>query len=80
MKNKLLIGLFLCLSATYIYAQETGQCGESLWYSYDTENHILTITGSGRMYDYESTPFRDFDIVLVQKKLTQKSIKNESVK
>ena len=30
-----------------------GQCGENLYWSYDKQTDILTITGTGAMYDYE---------------------------
>ena len=40
---------------------QTGKCGENVTYSLDTETGVLTINGTGPMYDYSSTnsPFYD---------------------
>ena len=38
------------------------QCGENLFWKYDHENHTLSITGTGDMFDYgqTSTPWDDY--------------------
>ena len=38
------------------YAQVlTGSCGENVTYTLDTETGVLTISGTGKMYDYYSS-------------------------
>lgn len=43
---------------------KTGTCGSNLKYTYDERTRILTISGSGRMKDYNSSnqPWHDFGI------------------
>ena len=60
MKYFFLVGSFMlvlicCINAFdfSVFAAETGSCGESVTYSYDQEKEILTISGTGDMYDYE---------------------------
>lgn len=36
----------------------SGQCGDELFWDYDPETHVFTITGSGAMYDYASSGLR----------------------
>ena len=33
----------------------SGQCGDNLYWAYNTNTHVLTITGTGDMYDYTAS-------------------------
>lgn len=50
-----IILLMSCLfvSTFTVSAAVTGICGDNLTWSYDTSNGVLTINGTGDMYDYE---------------------------
>lgn len=52
-KHKLLT-LFAAMFCSFAMMANTvtGQCGEDLTYTYDTETKILTISGTGDMYDF----------------------------
>ena len=51
--KKIFTLLCVVLCATSLFANVvTGTCGDNLNWSYDTETHALTITGSGDMWDY----------------------------
>lgn len=46
--------IFLCLPFSWMMADTiTGQCGDSLYWSFDTENRHLDITGKGKMQLYK---------------------------
>lgn len=56
------LSIFLCLVLTVLCvfiptftasAVVTGTCGDNMTWSYDTDTCILTISGTGDMYDYE---------------------------
>jgi len=34
----------------------SGQCGDDVWYTYDSNTHMLTIFGTGPMWDFEIIP------------------------
>lgn len=50
-----------------VFAVSEGKCGDSLFWSFDSETGTLTISGSGDMYDYGSgneprrTPWYDYE-------------------
>ena len=51
--KKIFTLLCVALCATSLFANVvTGTCGDNLQWSYDTDTHALTITGSGNMWDY----------------------------
>ncbi|MGN0529181.1 MAG: leucine-rich repeat protein [Eubacterium sp.] len=55
----MLISTFACADLS-VYAQiNTGVCGDKATFSFDTTTGLLTISGTGDMYDYWSGPFRD---------------------
>ena len=69
---KKIISLFLSLTmllsvvsvvdlSAYADTLTTGKCGDNVTYSLDTSTGVLTISGTGPMYDYYSTnsPFHD---------------------
>ena len=52
--KKVFLTLFVAMycSIAMMANTVTGQCGEDLTYAYDTETKILTISGTGDMYDF----------------------------
>ena len=48
----LLCGALLAATATSAHA-DGGQCGDNLYWSFNSSTGTLTITGSGKMYDFE---------------------------
>ena len=48
----LMIAALLPLSLKTASAETSGQCGDDLYWEFDGETGVLTITGSGAMYDY----------------------------
>ena len=54
MKKFILSCLLSALCIMIAYAEtDSGTCGESLYWSYDTSTKVLSITGQGDMFDYE---------------------------
>ncbi len=60
-------------------SEESGKCGENLTWTIDTNNHTLTISGTGAMYDYSTenkAPFRSsiyigwVDSIIIQSGVT----------
>lgn len=51
MKKQLLL-LVMTLLPMVAMADESGQCGENLTWTYEEATHTLTISGTGDMYDY----------------------------
>ena len=53
--RKILTSIFCCFFATTFISQAatSGTCGDNLKWSYNTSTKVLTITGSGAMYDYD---------------------------
>ncbi len=44
----------LCIAPSVAFSDEVGgKCGDSLNWSFDTSSGVLTLSGTGRMYDYE---------------------------
>ena len=63
-----LLAALLPLTMHRASAEETsGQCGDSLYWSFDKETGTLTITGSGDMWDYEggAMPWEDVTVEYV---------------
>ena len=56
------MALLLCLFPTFAAADESGKCGDDLTWSYDYATNTLTITGSGKMDDFEpnEAPWKDY--------------------
>ena len=52
------LALLLCLFPAFASADESGKCGDNLYWSFNSSNGALTITGSGAM-SYESNPWYD---------------------
>ena len=54
MKKFILVACILLFHIGYNKAEIlTGKCGDNLDYSLNTETGVLSITGSGKMYNYE---------------------------
>jgi len=64
MKKKAYIIFLMCIFCCSIYGEiYTGKCGENATWSFDFDKEVLTISGVGEMYDYESrddTPWRSY--------------------
>ncbi len=50
--KKISLLLFLLFVYHVVYADDSGQCGENVYYKYDATSNLLTIYGEGQMYDY----------------------------
>jgi len=73
LKTIVVLILSLLLSATMMSAQtivETGRCGKNLTWTLD--NGVLTISGTGKMYTFESSPWKNYhpDKVVINKGVT----------
>ena len=55
MRRKLLFLMALLVSSTMAWADDSGNCGDGVTYSYVESTHTLTISGMGAMADYETT-------------------------
>ena len=72
-KRRLLICVLLCAlvlaSAFAVSAEEhTGTCGDGLTWRFDSQTGLLTISGEGNMYDYDtynSPPWQDLEVLNV---------------
>ncbi|MBR5370958.1 MAG: leucine-rich repeat protein [Oscillospiraceae bacterium] len=42
-----------------VCAEETAKCGDSITWAYDADTKTLSLTGTGRMYDYEGVSLDD---------------------
>lgn len=66
----------LCFALTSVVSalDETGQCGENVYWNYDSTTKELIISGSGPMYDYDyfSLPFSKSDVetIVINKGVT----------
>ena len=49
------------LSCTSLWAESNGKCGDNLTWTLD-DNGVLTISGTGKMYDYRESPWKDLSI------------------
>ena len=54
MKTKLLI-IFLALLPMIASANDSGKCGENVYYSYNEATHTLTISGKGAMTSWDNS-------------------------
>lgn len=57
----------------------TGSCGKNITYSYDQEDHVLTISGEGYMFDYGANHFDQYSPFYADTKI-EKVIILEGVK
>lgn len=66
------LGLF---SVTVSAADASGSCGENVFWEYDTATDTLTISGSGKIKDFDTvkTPWRDLYIktIMIKKGITE---------
>lgn len=65
MRIKLLSSVLLLLCLTQAWADDSGKCGDDLTWSYISNTYSLVISGSGEMYNYDSsvdTPWYDKDV------------------
>lgn len=64
MKRKVCVIFLMCFFCRSIYGEiYTGKCGENAMWSFDFDEEVLTISGVGEMYDYESsddTPWKSY--------------------
>ena len=66
-KLALMIAVLMLMAVCFAFGASaldaTGQCGENVYWDFDSENGELVISGNGPMYDYEyhkgSSPFYD---------------------
>lgn len=49
------------LSCTSLWAESNGKCGDNLTWTLD-DNGVLIISGTGKMYDYGESPWKDLSI------------------
>lgn len=49
------------LSCTSLWAESNGKCGDNLTWTLD-DNGVLIISGTGKMYDYRESPWKDLSI------------------
>lgn len=49
------------LSCTNLWAESNGKCGDNITWTLD-DNGVLTISGTGKMYDYSESPWKDLSI------------------
>ena len=58
-KRQLILALMTVLAVflggAKFYASSTGQCGDNVFWSLDTETGVVTISGTGPMWDYNTT-------------------------
>ena len=59
MKKQLLL-FCLTILPLFVYA-ESGKCGDNVTYDFNATTHILTISGEGPMYDYNTNNKSPFD-------------------
>ena len=67
--------LVMMLTATTAWADDSGSCGNNVTYKYSESTHTLTISGSGAMQDYSTTPwgsyFEDIKAVVIEDGVTK---------
>ena len=51
----LLIPMIFALLTATAFAENTDSCGPDVYWSFDSEHAVLTITGTGTMYDFNSS-------------------------
>ncbi|MBQ3135871.1 MAG: leucine-rich repeat domain-containing protein [Clostridia bacterium] len=75
----LVLTLMLCLVFGASALDETGKCGDNVFWTYDSSTEILTISGQGKMwnsdedgYNYSRPPYHDIDYkyVVIQNGVT----------
>jgi hypothetical protein len=57
-KHLFIIFIAIAVGSEFMYAQYDRKCGENLTWSFDYENGIITISGTGDMYDYYNNSSR----------------------
>ncbi len=67
--------LVMMLTATTAWADDSGSCGDNVTYYYSESTHTLTISGSGAMEDYSTTPWgsycEDIKAVVIENGVTK---------
>ena len=53
-----LLAVLMSVSIYAAAAKQEGQCGESVFYSFDTDTAVLTISGSGQMYPFGEAEYQ----------------------